>query len=141
MINWSGNGVLAEGTNLDNYDARPTNLGPSTTRLKCSGNEYELTLTSNSTQHHDEYGFRGSLPLELNEDLKRSLGSSSVTLTRKPMVMFISINWHVYFLRIKIVLTKLVRAFTFCPLGYFLVFLNRKLRSSVIESFMFFHTT
>ena len=104
MINWSGNGVLAEGTNLDNYDARPTNLGPSTTRLKCSGNEYELTLTSNSTQHHDEYGFRGSLPLELNEDLKRSLGSSSVTLTRKPMVMFISINWHVYSLLIKIVL-------------------------------------
>ena len=103
MINWSGNGVLAEGTNLDNYDARPTNLGPSTTRLKCSGNEYELTLTSNSTQHHDEYGFRGSLPLELNEDLKRSLGSSSVTLTRKPMVMFKSINWHVYSLLIKIV--------------------------------------
>ena len=61
-----------------------------TTRLKCSGNEYELTATAAHTatttpMHHDEsYGFRGSLPLDVNdEDLKRTLGSNSVTLTRK----------------------------------------------------------
>ena len=71
-----------------------------TTRLKCSGNEYELTATARrfdgknakncntdttTPMHHDEsYGFRGSLPLDVNdEDLKRTLGSNSVTLTRK----------------------------------------------------------
>ena len=77
LINWpQGNGSVEE-TNLDNYHSRPT-------RLKCSGNEYELTATT--TSHRDEYGFRGSLPLELTEDMKRTVGSSSVKLTRKPMV-------------------------------------------------------
>ena len=79
FINWPRNPSGEEIAPL------PTSYHPRPTRLKCSGNEYELTATATTPMHHDEsYGFRGSLPLDVNdEDLKRTLGSNSVTLTRK----------------------------------------------------------
>ena len=79
FINWPRNPSGEEIAPL------PTSYHPRPTRLKCSGNEYELTATATTPMHHEEsYGFRGSLALDVNdEDLKRTMGSNSVTLTRK----------------------------------------------------------